>query len=76
MNLYQEAAEFGLKKANEELAGQEPEVGKLLARARYWTAWWAGRRASDALLDEAIRVGVTPEQWEALRKKAAEVAFD
>lgn len=44
--------------------------------AAYWVAWFAARRTADALLAEANVIGVTPEQWEALRKIAATVAAD
>lgn len=42
----------------------------------YWIARYAARKATDALLLEARRIGVTEEQWESLRAKAAEVAYD
>lgn len=77
-DLYKEAVAWGLEKAKEELAGTHFSPGgpKFQETAQYWAAWWAGRRASDALLDEARKVGVTDAQWEALRAKAAEVAYD
>jgi hypothetical protein len=43
---------------------------------RYWTARYAARETATALLAEARRVGVTDEQWEALRAVAADVAYD
>lgn len=78
-DLYKQAAEWGLNKAKEEFPEEQrpflqPEA--LIERAQYWTAWWAGRRACGMLLAEARRIGVTDKQWEALRKVAAEVAYD
>lgn len=48
----------------------------VLPNAAYWVAWYAARRTADALLAEANAIGVTAEQWEALRKVAAHVAAD
>jgi len=42
----------------------------------YWIARHAAREATGALLEEARRVGVTEQQWEALRAVAADVAYD
>lgn len=42
----------------------------------YWIARYAARKAADAVLEAAKAVGVTPEQWEAMRKVAADVAYD
>jgi hypothetical protein len=42
----------------------------------YWIARRAARGTASALLTEAKRIGVTEEQWEALRAVAAEVAYD
>jgi hypothetical protein len=39
-------------------------------------AHYAARQVAIALLDEAREIGVTAEQYEALRAKAAEVAYD
>jgi hypothetical protein len=42
----------------------------------YWIARYAARKATDALLLKAREIGVTEEQWEALRVVAADVAYD
>jgi hypothetical protein len=42
----------------------------------YWSAWYAGRKASIALLDEAKDMGLTQEQMERLQTVAAHVAYD
>ena len=54
--------------------GKEPVLGS--EGVGYWIARHAARQATDALLEEAKRIGVTKEQWEALRAKAADVAYD
>ena len=64
-DLYAEARVFG-----------EATAGWCGFDAVYWAAWYAGRQASGALLDEAKRIGVTAEQWEDLRGVASEVAYD
>lgn len=74
-DLYADAAAWGQNQAKleAEAEGSEtPEINRVL----YWTAWYSGRRASGAMLDEALRLRVTPEQWESLRRVAAEVAYD
>jgi hypothetical protein len=42
----------------------------------HWAAWFAARRASDALLNEARDMGLSAEQVERLRRVAAHVAAD
>jgi len=42
----------------------------------YWIARYAARKTAEALLEEAKRLGLSDEQQEALRKVAAEVAYD
>lgn len=74
-DVYRDAVAFGVQQCpiqGETIGGAHDQID---ARA-YWTAWFAGREASKALLQEARRVGVTDEQWEALRTVAADVAYD
>jgi len=66
-NLYAEAKIFGEFQAKREL--------KSLG-VQYWTAWYAARQAAGALLTEAEAMGLTAEQIERLRAKAADVAYD
>lgn len=42
----------------------------------YWIAWYAARRGIMSVLSIADTIGLTPEQKEALRARAAEVAPD
>ena len=76
-DLYAEASELGvlMAKMNGELQ-RNGEPMTEAERALYWTARHAARQASDALLEEAKRLDLTEEQREALRKVAAEVAYD
>jgi hypothetical protein len=67
-DLYKRAQRFGLHIARG-IPGDTKGVG-------YWIAWYAGRRAAGAVLDAAKKAGVTDEQYEAMRKVAAEVAYD
>jgi len=66
-DLYHAAQQFGVYQA---FAHQE------IDKIGHWTAWFAARKASGALLDEAVKLGLTDEQIEALRKVAAQVAYD
>ena len=76
-DLYQEASELGVLMAK--MNGEVQRNGEPMTeaeRALYWTARHAARQASDALLEEAKRLDLSEEQREALRKVAAEVAYD
>ena len=64
-DLYREAE----KKGEEQYLRSGLSIG-------YWTARHAARTIALELLAEARRVGVTDEQWEALRAVAADVAYD
>lgn len=73
-DLYKQAVAFGIHQTAVNLAATWPE-GQAYQEA-YWSAWYAGRRAAVALLKEAREMGLTPEQMERLRAKAADVAYD
>ena len=85
-DLYKDAIKFGLEKARRRSDGGRQCGSRRDVQRRLHSVSGAGkaqigrhgggRRASDALLDEARKVGVTDAQWEALRAKAAEVAYD
>jgi len=66
-DLYRDAQAFAEEQVNQ--SGNQEQRS-------YWAAWYAGRRASDALLDRAKTMGLTVEQQEELRAVAAEVAYD
>lgn len=55
---------------------QEYTKNKPTRDARYWAFRFAARAVAWELLDEAKRAGVTPEQWEKLRKVASLIAYD
>lgn len=68
-DLYKQAVAFG-KEQTEKNLQQWPD------QEAYWAAWFAGRRAAGALLEEAEAMGLTADQIERLRIKASDVAYD
>jgi hypothetical protein len=80
-DLYREAVIEGTKQWWAQVGEKEPlpvwEESVLGPVApEYWIARYAARKATDALLEEAKRIGLTEEQWEALRQVASDVAYD
>jgi hypothetical protein len=80
-DLYREAVKVGTEQWWAQLGETEPlpvweesEPGSVTPE--FWIARYAARKTADVLLEAAKRIGVTDEQWEALRKVAAEVAYD
>ncbi len=45
-------------------------------KATYWAVRHSARHVAGCMLTKATEIGVTPEQWEELRKVAAEEAPD
>lgn len=68
-DLYKQAVAFGKEQTAKNLQ-EWPD------QEAYWAAWYAGRRAAVALLKEAEAMGLTGDQLERLRAKAADVAYD
>lgn len=68
-DLYKQAVAFGKEQTATNLS-EWPD------QPAYWAAWYAGRRASTALLEKAEAIGVTSDQLEALRVVASNVAYD
>lgn len=68
--------ETGAVYQDAELFASDPSRITSRQSREYWAAWFAARRASEALLAEAKAMGLTKVQWERLRKVAAHVAAD
>lgn len=86
-DLYREAVVKGVETYREQIADSErlrPADAQVVTVCSftgpngpgYWIARYAARHASDALLMKAATLGLSEDQYEALRQVAIEVAYD
>jgi hypothetical protein len=76
-DLYKEAAQMGQFQAVTLGPLRGPDgMMTVEERTLYWTARHAARETATALLKSAQLLGLSEDQYEELRKVAAEVAYD
>lgn len=80
-DLYNEAIVQGVKAWRDQAGDTDTILTDTMLTAgpdgpAYWIARHAARQTATVLLEVASNIGVTQEQWEALRVAAAKMAYD